>query len=213
LKTIQGLQQCTSGQIQFDGNDISDLPTEKIVRMGLTLVPETRELFPQLSVIDNLALGAYSHRQEANAVSRREQALENVFSLFPALRDRRSARAETLSGGQQQMLAIGRALMTRPKALMLDEPSLGLAPLVIRQILDAVAGLRERGLAILLVEQNVRLALKLAQRAYVLETGRIVAAGPAADLMRDSALMAAYLGRSERLRPGTRNAAGSSETT
>jgi branched-chain amino acid transport system ATP-binding protein len=195
LRTIQGLSRPHAGHIQFEGSDITGVPTEKIVRLGLTLVPETRDLFPDLSVIDNLELGAYAHRHERNSSATRRQSLDDVFTLFPALLERRAARAAALSGGQQQMLAIGRALMTRPRALMLDEPSLGLAPLMVRQIFDAIARLRARGLAILLVEQNVRLALKLAQRAYVLETGRIVAHGAASELMQNEAVMKAYLGR------------------
>ena len=195
LRTIQGLLEAESGRIRFDGVDISRLPTERIVRMGLTLVPETRDLFPDLRVIDNLELGAYVHRGESNSKARRQAAIEEVFELFPALRERQAARAGALSGGQQQMLAIGRALMTRPRALMFDEPSQGLAPLLVRQIFSAIAQLRDRGLAILLVEQNVRAALRLAGRAYVLETGAIVASGAAADLMHDEVVMKAFLGR------------------
>ena len=195
LRTIQGLLPTESGRISFQGTDITRLPTERIVRMGLTLVPETRDLFPDLRVIDNLELGAYVHRGESDAKTRRSEAMEEVFRMFPALRERQAARAGTLSGGQQQMLAIGRALMTRPRALMLDEPSQGLAPLLVRQIFAAIAQLRDRGLAILLVEQNVRAALRLAGRAYVLETGAIVASGPAAELMRDEVVLKAFLGR------------------
>jgi len=194
LRCIQGLLPATSGQITFGAHDITRLPAEKIVRLGLTLVPETRELFPDLSVHDNLVLGAYVHRREPQAAARRAAALDEVFELFPVLKERSSARAMTLSGGQQQMLAIGRALMTRPRALMLDEPSLGLAPLVIGQIFATIRELRRRGLAILLVEQNVRAALKLTERAYVLETGSIVASGSAAELMENDAVIKAYLG-------------------
>ncbi len=195
LRTIQGLLPAESGRISFQGTDITRVPTERIVRMGLTLVPETRDLFADLRVIDNLELGAYAHRAERDAKARRVKAIEEVFDLFPALRERQSARAGALSGGQQQMLAIGRALMTRPRALMLDEPSQGLAPLLVRQIFSAIAQLRDRGLAILLVEQNVRAALRLAGRAYVLETGAIVASGPASELMHDEVVMKAFLGR------------------
>jgi len=194
LRCIQGLLPPVQGRIEFSGIDITGVAAETIVRHGLTLVPETRELFPDLSVFDNLALGAYVHRRKPDAAARRAEALAQVFEMFPPLRERQDARASTLSGGQQQMLAIGRALMTRPRALMLDEPSLGLAPLVVRLIFDAIGQLRSRGLAILLVEQNVRSALRLAERAYVLETGAIVAAGRAADLLENEAVIKAYLG-------------------
>jgi branched-chain amino acid transport system ATP-binding protein len=194
LRCIQGLLPATQGRIEFSGQNITGVSAEKIVRHGLTLVPETRELFPDLSVLDNLSLGAYIHRRERNASALRDAALQQVFEMFPPLQERQAGRASTLSGGQQQMLAIGRALMTRPRALMLDEPSLGLAPLVVHLIFEAIGRLRARGLAILLVEQNVRSALRLAQRAYVLETGAIVAAGPAADLLENEAIIKAYLG-------------------
>lgn len=194
LRCIQGLIPIGSGRIEFDGQDITRLPAERIVQRGLCLVPETRELFPDLSVIDNLFLGAYVHRKEPGAARLREEAMGRVFATFPALQERRTARASNLSGGQQQMLAIGRALMARPRALMLDEPSLGLAPMLVRQIFEAISGLRRSGLAILLVEQNVRAALKLAERAYVIETGAIIAAGPSGTLANDT-VMKAYLGK------------------
>jgi branched-chain amino acid transport system ATP-binding protein len=195
LRCIQGLLPTSAGHIEIDGEDVSGLSTEKIVRRGLSLVPETRELFSSLTVTDNLFLGAYTHRKESDAARAREDAMQKVFSIFPALDERRNARAADLSGGQQQMLAIGRALMSRPRALMLDEPSLGLAPMLVRQIFEAISELRRSGLAILLVEQNVRAALKLATRAYVLETGSIVAEGPADALANDDRLMRAYLGK------------------
>jgi branched-chain amino acid transport system ATP-binding protein len=195
LRCIQGLLPIGGGSLAIDGLDIGGLPAEQIVRRGLSLVPETRELFPHLTIVDNLLLGAYIHRREPDAARRRAEAMERVFAIFPALHERRTARASNLSGGQQQMLAIGRALMARPRALMLDEPSLGLAPLLVRQIFDAISELRRSGLAILLVEQNVRAALKLATRAYVLETGTIVAEGPADALAKDDRIMRAYLGK------------------
>jgi branched-chain amino acid transport system ATP-binding protein len=195
LRCIQGVLPAVSGRVVFAGQDITSLSIERIVRMGLTLVPETRDLFPELSVIDNVLLGAFVHRHEKDAEARRRDGLEMVFDLFPAIQERKAERAAALSGGQQQMLAIGRALMTRPRALMLDEPSLGLAPLVIKQIFGAIDRLRKSGLAILLVEQNVRAALRLAERAYVLDTGRIVAHGPAAAIMRDEAVTSVYLGK------------------
>jgi branched-chain amino acid transport system ATP-binding protein len=195
LRSIQGMLTPASGRVEFDGKDVTGLPAERVVQRGLCLVPETRDLFPDLTVVDNLFLGAYVHRKESGATRKREEAMRKVFGIFPALEERRTARASNLSGGQQQMLAIGRALMARPRALMLDEPSLGLAPLLVQQIFQAIAALRQSGLAILLVEQNVRAALKLAERAYVLETGAIVAEGPSAELAGDAAVMKAYLGK------------------
>jgi branched-chain amino acid transport system ATP-binding protein len=195
LRCIQGLLPINAGNIEIDGQDVSGLPAEKIVQRGLSLVPETRELFSNMTVTDNLFLGAYIHRKESGAVRMRAEAMQTVFSIFPGLYERRAACAANLSGGQQQMLAIGRALMSRPRALMLDEPSLGLAPMLVRQIFDAISDLRRSGLAILLVEQNVRAALKLATRAYVLETGSIVAEGPADTLANDDRIIRAYLGK------------------
>jgi branched-chain amino acid transport system ATP-binding protein len=194
LCCIQRLAPLWSGRVIFDDRDITQLSAERVVRMGLTLVPQSRELFPLMSVMDNLLLGGYLHRNEKDAGSKRKRDLDAVYQLFPALFERRAARAGTLSGGEQQMLAIGRALMSRPRALMLDEPSLGLAPLIVRQIFAAIADLRRQGLAILLVEQNVKAALKLAERAYMLETGRVAASGPARDLASDPAVVKAYLG-------------------
>lgn len=195
LRCIQGLLPASAGSIEFDGEDVIRLGVERIVQNGLCLVPETRELFPDMSLVDNLFLGAYIHRKEADAARKREEAMQRVFAIFPALRERRKVRAANLSGGEQQMLAIGRALMARPRALMLDEPSLGLAPLLVVQIFEAVAELRRNGLAILLVEQNVRAALTLASRAYVMETGAIVAQGPSATLVSNEKVKNAYLGQ------------------
>jgi len=195
LRCIQGLLPASAGSIEFDKKNVTRFGVERIVQNGLSLVPETRELFPDLSVVDNLVLGAYIHRKEIDAARKREEAMQRVFAIFPALRERRKARAANLSGGQQQMLAIGRALMTRPRALMLDEPSMGLAPLLVVQIFEAVAELRRNGLAILLVEQNVRAALSFASRAYVMETGVIVAQGPSATLVSNEKVQNAYLGQ------------------
>jgi len=194
LRCIQGLLPISAGQIEIDGEIVSGLPAEKIVQRGVSLVPEARELFLNLTVAENLHLGAYIHRKEPDAAHKRAEMTQKVFSIFPALQDRQTARASALSGGQQQMLAIGRALMSRPRALILDEPSLGLAPLLVRQIFEAISELSRAGLAVLLVEQNVRAALKLATRAYVLETGAIVAEGPAEILANDERIMHAYLG-------------------
>ena len=194
LRCIQRLAPIWSGRVIFDGNNITRASAERVVGMGLTLVPESRELFPRMTVTDNLLLGAYLHRHERNAGARRKRDLDAVYRLFSALFERRAALAGTLSGGEQQMLAIGRALMSRPRALMLDEPSLGLAPLVVRQIFAAIADLRRQGLAILLVEQNVKTALKLAERAYVLETGLVASSGTTHELASDPAVIKAYLG-------------------
>ncbi len=197
LRCMMGLLPANSGKVTFEGVDITKLSTSQIVKLGLTLVPESRDLFPGLSVTDNLLLGAYVHRGENDADKKRQAAMSEVFELFPALKERATVPAASLSGGQQQMVAIGRALMTRPKALLLDEPSLGIAPLVIRMIFNAVSQLRARGMAILLVEQNVRMALRLAERAYVLETGNIVAETRAGDAEATKAIIKAYFGTSK----------------
>lgn len=194
LRCIQGLTKPWSGEVIFDGEDITPLAPEKIVRRGLTLVPENKELFPNLSVHDNLVLGGYVFRSESGAAEKRRTALDQIYAFFPALQAKQKDRAATLSGGQQQMLAIGRALMTRPRALMLDEPSLGLAPMVVRQIFEVLGRLSKSGIAILLVEQNIRSALHLAQRGYVLETGTIVSSGSSQEILNDPAVMKAYLG-------------------
>ncbi len=168
-------------------------PIARRVAQGLGLVPESRALFAAMSVDDNLRLGAFRFRREPRAA--RDAALAEVFALFPRLAERRRQAASTLSGGERQMLAVGRALMGRPRLLMLDEPSLGLAPLIVRDLFAIVAGLRERGVAVLLVEQNARAALALADRACVLELGRVTIAGPAADVAREPRVEQAYLGR------------------
>ncbi|HEY3721591.1 MAG TPA: ABC transporter ATP-binding protein [Roseiarcus sp.] len=178
-----------SGRIVFDGVDLSGLEVEERVERGLCLVPEKRELFAELSVLDNLRLGAFSRRDRGVAAD-----LADVFARFPRLNERRRQTAGTLSGGERQMLALGRALMMRPRLLMLDEPSLGLAPLIVREIFKAIASLREIGVSILLVEQNARAALQTADYGYILETGEITRAGPAAELLADPALIATYLG-------------------
>jgi branched-chain amino acid transport system ATP-binding protein len=188
LAATMGLIPFT-GRVTFDGADMSGLEVEDRVERGLCLVPETRELFSRMSVWDNLRLGAYARRDRGVAAD-----LESVFARFPRLRERRRQSAGTLSGGERQMLALGRALMMRPRLLMLDEPSLGLAPLATREIFQAIAGLREIGVSILLVEQNARAALRTADSGYVLETGEIAGSGAAADLLADPALVATYLG-------------------
>ncbi len=180
------------GEVRFDGEDCGGAPIEHLVARGMTLVPEKRELFGEMSVEDNLLLGAFQRYRSG----RRDhaQTMAEVYTLFPRLQERRAQLAGTLSGGERQMLAIGRALMARPKLLMLDEPSLGLAPLIVREIFHIIAELRRRGASILLVEQNARAALKVADHAYVLETGEISLEGPARDLASDRRVIESYLG-------------------
>jgi branched-chain amino acid transport system ATP-binding protein len=193
LMTAIGLIPST-GRILYDGEDISRLDTEERVEMGFCLVPEKRELFAEMSVYDNLRLGAYSRRGQTAAIRR---SIEEVFDRFPQLKERRAQNAGTLSGGERQMLALGRALMAKPRLLMLDEPSLGLAPLITRDIFHIIASLRELGVAILLVEQNARAALETADFGYVMETGEIVHSGPADALITDPRLITTYLGGNE----------------
>jgi branched-chain amino acid transport system ATP-binding protein len=180
------------GAVRFRGEAIGRLDVEARVRRGISLVPETRELFATLGVEDNLRLGFWRHRANGGAAMRR--ALDEVYALFPRLRERRAQAAGTLSGGERQMLAMGRALMARPSLLMLDEPSLGLAPLVVRDIFRAIVALRDTGVAILLVEQNARAALQVAEYGYVLETGRIALEGASGDLAADPRVIETYLG-------------------
>lgn len=190
LGAVMGLHR-GRGRVTYDGTDVRELDVEERVERGLCLVPEQRELFGAMSVADNLLLGSYSRRRGRTAV---RQGLEEVFGRFPRLKERRSQRANTLSGGERQMLALGRALMSRPRLLMLDEPSLGLAPIVVREIFSIIAGLREAGVSILLVEQNARAALQTADIGFVLETGELVHQGPADELIHDPRLIATYLG-------------------
>ena len=191
LNAVMGVHP-SRGSLRFCGRDIGRMPVEARVRAGMSLVPEKRELFPSLSVEDNLRLGGFRFRRDGAAASRRQ--LDEVFALFPRLRERRAQRAATLSGGERQMLAMGRALMGRPDLLMLDEPSLGLAPLIVREIFTIIADLRERSCAILLVEQNARAALQVSDYGYVLENGRITLQGPSAGLAADERVVDTYLG-------------------
>jgi branched-chain amino acid transport system ATP-binding protein len=188
LKAIAG-QVVTDGSITFEGQSLRGIPAHRITRLGISMVPEGRRLFPRLSVEDNLRLGAYSKRG-----ADRFKPLELVFALFPRLQERLPQRAETLSGGEQQMLAIGRALMTQPRFLMLDEPSQGIMPRLVDDILAAVGRIRDLGVTVLLVEQRLVEALEIADRAYVLQTGRIVLSGPAKEIAADDAVRRAYLG-------------------
>ncbi|HEY8244443.1 MAG TPA: ABC transporter ATP-binding protein [Casimicrobiaceae bacterium] len=192
LAAIMGLMP-SEGAIVYQGESLAGLPVEARVARGLMLVPEKRELFASMSVADNLELGAFARRRDGEAATRR--ALDEVYQRFPRLADRRKQLAGTLSGGERQMLALGRALMGRPKLLMLDEPSLGLAPLIVREIFSIIVGLRESGVSILLVEQNARAALQVSDEGYVLETGELVLAGPSAELAANPRVAATYLGQ------------------
>ena len=189
LRALSGVQPISAGQIQFMGERIDRLPSHQRVARGMTQSPEGRQIFGPLTVDDNLRLGAYLRRDDGI-----EDDRERIYAMFPVLKDKRHQPAGGLSGGQQQMLAIGRALMGKPKLLLLDEPSLGLSPILVDQILAAVTALRQAGITILLVEQNAAAALEIADRGYVIETGRIVHAGPANELLSDPKVKSAYLG-------------------
>ncbi|MEM2514575.1 MAG: ABC transporter ATP-binding protein [Conexivisphaerales archaeon] len=190
LRTVCGFVIPKEGDIFFEGRNIIGLPPYEIVKLGIALVPEGRRVFPNLTVLENLLLGAHSRKDS----KRIRSDLEWIFSLFPVLEERTHQLAGTLSGGEQQMLAIGRALMSRPKLLMMDEPSLGLAPIIARQIFNVIKQLSEEGNTILLVEQNALAALQIADYAYVLETGRIALEGPATDIINNDEVRKAYLG-------------------
>ncbi|UWR64088.1 ABC transporter ATP-binding protein [Phaeobacter inhibens] len=190
LNALVGLVPVTSGKVSFKGQDITDWPPESLPPAGMTLSPEGRRVFGALSVAENLRMGAFSIKDKAAI----EAAWDRVYSLFPILHERRDQFAGTLSGGQQQMLAVGRALMSSPKLLLLDEPSLGLAPKIIGQVFDLISLLRDQGVTLAVVEQNVSMALEVADRGYVLASGEIVASGAASELARSDALKSAYLG-------------------
>jgi len=191
LKTISGLRPVSSGQIIFNGEDISKMPAHKRADLGLSQAPEGRGIFIGMSVLENLEMGKYNRKNRKSEMS---EDLEKVFHLFPRLKERISQIGGTLSGGEQQMLAIGRALMARPKVLLLDEPSMGLAPLMIANIFNIITEINKTGTTILLVEQNAQQALQRAHRAYVLEVGHVVKEAKASDLLNDPAVRAAYLG-------------------
>jgi branched-chain amino acid transport system ATP-binding protein len=191
LKTISGLRPVSSGQIIFNGEDISKMPAHKRADLGLSQAPEGRGIFIGMSVLENLEMGKYNRK---NRKAEMNEDLEKVFHLFPRLKERISQVGGTLSGGEQQMLAIGRALMARPKVLLLDEPSMGLAPLMIANIFNIITEINKTGTTILLVEQNAQQALQRAHRAYVLEVGHVVKEAKASDLLNDPAVRAAYLG-------------------
>jgi branched-chain amino acid transport system ATP-binding protein len=192
LKAISGLLPASQGSIRFEAAEITRLPPHRIVAAGIAQVPEGRQVFAELTVRDNLELGAFTWARGGN---RQLDELEQVYALFPRLRERAAQHAGTLSGGEQQMLAIGRALMARPKLLLLDEPSLGLAPLLVKTIFDAIAQLKQADRAIVLVEQSARAALAMADRAYVLETGRVVGEGTGHALLQDEQVQRSYLGQ------------------
>ncbi|UCD36605.1 MAG: ABC transporter ATP-binding protein [Nitrospiraceae bacterium] len=194
LSTLSGLVRARAGEVLFSGRDISGLPPEQRVAAGCSLVPEGRQVFQTMTVRENLLLGASVLRKRGEG-SKTGEELDNVYHLFPVLRERQHQLAGTLSGGEQQMLAIGRAQMARPKLIMMDEPSMGLAPLVVKQIFFIVRKLRDEGITILLVEQNARAALGIADRGYVLETGRIIVQGPSEELLANRDVQRAYLGR------------------
>jgi branched-chain amino acid transport system ATP-binding protein len=188
LKTISGLRPLSAGSIRFEGNDISRMPGHKRVVAGIGQAPEGRGVFPGMTVQENLLMGAYARKGGV------AKELDEVYELFPRLAERRNQSGGTMSGGEQQMVAIGRALMAKPRVLLLDEPSMGLAPILVNQIFDIIKEINNRGTTVLLVEQNAQQALQLADRAYVLETGRVVKSAPAADLLDDPQVRAAYLG-------------------
>lgn len=190
LRTASGLKKPTSGRILIDGTDVTTRSTRDRVRMGLCQVPEGRRVFPTMSVLENLELGAYLRKRSTEVAA----DLEQVYQRFPVLADRRKQLAGTLSGGEQQMLAIGRAIMNRPKILLLDEPSMGLAPLFVQEIFDIIKQINETGTTILLVEQNANMALQIADRGYVMETGSIVLSGTAGELSDTEDVKRAYLG-------------------
>ena len=190
LKTISGLMQPNHGSIEFDGERIDRRKAYEIVGKGLAHVPEGRKLFSKLNVLENLLLGAYTNKSE----ERRKKVLDELFEIFPVLKERQMQKAGTLSGGEQQMLAVGRALMCEPKLLMLDEPSLGIMPMLVDRLFEVIARINESGTTILLVEQNVQQALELAHRAYVLQTGRVVFHGTSEDVLKSDMVRSAFLG-------------------
>jgi len=198
LRVLSGLHPPFGGVVEFEGRPIHGLPAERVVDLGVALVPEGRQVFAALTVRENLVLGGYVAARRGRDGQGTMRALEHVYNLFPVLRERTEQLAGTLSGGEQQMLAMGRALMTDPRLLMMDEPSMGLAPLVVRDIFRAVQVLRDEGRTVLLVEQNARAALRIADRGYVIETGKLVLEGEAGFLLRDREVQRAYLGKGYR---------------
>lgn len=190
LHTITGLLSPKKGSVVFEGKEITKVPAHKIVSLGMAHVPEGRRVFAQLSVYQNLKMGAYTRKDKAEI----DEMLETVYKRFPRLKERQNQMAGTLSGGEQQMLAMGRALMSKPKIVLLDEPSMGLSPILVNEIFDIIQSLNKAGTTVLLVEQNAKKALSIADRAYVLETGRIIQSGDAQVLLNDESIKKAYLG-------------------
>ena len=190
LHTITGLLAPKSGSVLFEGKDITKVPAHKIVSMGMAHVPEGRRVFAELSVYENLKMGAYTRKDKKEI----EESLANVYKRFPRLEERKNQMAGTLSGGEQQMLAMGRALMSKPKIILMDEPSMGLSPIFVNEIFDIIQEVSKSGTTVLLVEQNAKKALSIADRAYVLETGKIVLEGKASDLLNNDSIKKAYLG-------------------
>ena len=190
LQTLTGILQAKSGSIMFEGKDLTKVPAHKIVEMGMAHVPEGRRVFADMSVYENLLMGAYT-RKDKNEIA---ESLEMVYKGFPRLKERQGQRAGTLSGGEQQMLAMGRALMSRPRIILMDEPSMGLSPIFVNEIFNIIKDVSEGGTTVLLVEQNAKKALSIADRAYVLETGNITLEGKAEDLLHNEAVQKAYLG-------------------
>ena len=190
LQTITGMLNAKAGSIQFEGTELTKIPGHKIVSMGMAHVPEGRRVFAQLSVLENLKLGAYTRKDKTEI----EESLKRVYKSFPRLEERKNQLAGTLSGGEQQMLAMGRALMSRPRIILMDEPSMGLSPIFVEEIFNIIKEISAEGTTVLLVEQNAKKALSIADRAYVLETGKIVLEGNAKDLLNDESIKKAYLG-------------------
>lgn len=199
LNTLSGVTPARSGSIQFCGEAVEGLPPDRIVRIGISQVPEGRQVFKGMTVAENLELGAYLRFRSREAREQIRQDMRHIYELFPRLEERRKQMAGTLSGGEQQMLAIGRALMARPRLLLLDEPSMGLAPLVVQEIFAVIERLRrDEGTTVLLVEQNARAALKMADRGYVLETGKVILEGEASELLENPEVQRAYLGKEKK---------------
>ena len=194
LRSIIGLVKVKSGNVEYNGDTLTGLNSQQIVSKGLTLVPEGRRVFPNLTVLENLRIGAYMRKDEDGIAA----DIKRIYEIFPRLEERNWQMAGTLSGGEQQMLALGRALMSRPKLMMMDEPSLGLAPLVIKEIFNIIRSINENGTTVLLVEQNANMALKVAHHAYVLETGRIKMEGSGRDLLENEEIKEAYLGKKKK---------------
>ena len=190
LRTISGLEKASAGTVKFDGHDLLHTEPSKIISLGLAHVPEGRHIFPEMTVAENLEMGAYAAGSDSAA-----ETMADVFQRFPRLKERRRQAAGTLSGGEQQMLAVGRALMAKPKMILMDEPSMGLSPLLVKEIFSIIREVNCQGITVLLVEQNAKMALAISNRAYVLETGRITLSGSAAELLADDRVKKAYLGQ------------------